>query len=341
MARVDPEMLELGVGSSRIPVRPQPQSSSSAARVRVLVLALLASPAALALCATPTTAIPNLAVPTSWSNRLGLTLTPVTTGVWAAERPFVWNKIDVGGRSVIARMAAGAGESVGKLVVHSPIEWTPSLGESLASLGEVGALIAPNYEHLKYIAQWATRYPEAQVWACPGLSSRMPEVAWTHEFSSEPFNAPAGLEALWLDVEVNPFTGKPFFNEVIFYRAASKTLFVTDCWWNYPVGDRPNFDGITGTGSVHACPRTPVSSSTLPSVPVPRGTTMWKFGMDRVYLPFYRRLMVGYSGERRRRYKEMVERLFAWDVEVLVPCHGDVICGRELCRSVLKDHFEG
>ena len=68
---------------------------------------------------------------------------------------------------------------------------------------------------------------------------------------------------------------------------------------------------------------------------------MWKFGMDRVYLPFYRRLMVGYSGERRRRYKEMVERLFAWDVEVLVPCHGDVICGRELCRSVLKDHFEG
>jgi hypothetical protein len=64
----------------------------------------------------------NPRTPVTWSNRLGLTLTPITTGVWAAERPFMWNNIDVGGRSVIARMADG------NLMVHSPVEWTEELG---------------------------------------------------------------------------------------------------------------------------------------------------------------------------------------------------------------------
>lgn len=81
-------------------------------------------------------------------------MTPVATGVWAAERPFIWNKIDVGGRSVITRMKDGS------LAVHSPVQWTPELGRMLAELGEVRHVISPNYEHLKYAAQWAKQYPK-------------------------------------------------------------------------------------------------------------------------------------------------------------------------------------
>ena len=37
---------------------------------------------------------------------------------------------------------------------------------------------------------------------------------------------------------------------------------------------------------------TPVlTGGTLPRVSVPLGTRVWKFGMDKVYLPFYRRFM--------------------------------------------------
>ena len=80
-------------------------------------------------------------LPVTWSNRLGLHLTPIETGLWAAERPFVWNSIDVGGRSVIARMPDGT------LLVHSPVEWTPELGERIDKLGGgVGHIISPNYE---------------------------------------------------------------------------------------------------------------------------------------------------------------------------------------------------
>ncbi|KAJ1403474.1 hypothetical protein B484DRAFT_227097 [Ochromonadaceae sp. CCMP2298] len=70
----------------------------------------------------------NPRTPVSWSNRLGVTLTPITTGVWAAERPFMWNGIDVGGRSVVARMEDGS------LMVHSPVEWTEELGKAPLTL---------------------------------------------------------------------------------------------------------------------------------------------------------------------------------------------------------------
>jgi hypothetical protein len=40
----------------------------------------------------------NIPIKQTWSNRLGTTLTPIATGIWAAERPFYWNSIDVGGK---------------------------------------------------------------------------------------------------------------------------------------------------------------------------------------------------------------------------------------------------
>lgn len=285
-------------------------------------------------------ALVNKNVGQSWSNRLGLTVTPIATGIWAAERPFIWSGIDVGGRSVIARLPRQNGEDLGRLLIHSPVQWTESLGSAIQEFGTVGAIIAPNYEHLKYIKEWSDIYPSAEIWACPGLPSRMPGVQWTREFNSDECNKPEGVEALWLNCEVNPFSGQPFFNEVVFYHQASKALFVTDAFWNYPSSDRPNFDAVTRTGDVHDCSRVPVDSTRLPSVPVPFGTSAWKFGMDKVYLPFYRRVMVG-KGTRRERYEECVSKILSWDVELVVPCHGDIIRGRELCARVLKQHFLG
>src|SRR5687768_2884923 len=40
-----------------------------------------------------------------WSNRLGTALTPVSIpGVYSADRPFYWNKIDVGGRMTVIQL---------------------------------------------------------------------------------------------------------------------------------------------------------------------------------------------------------------------------------------------
>ena len=42
------------------------------------------------------------------SSTAGKVLTPIADNVWGAERPFMWNRIDVGGRSAVIRLSDGA-----------------------------------------------------------------------------------------------------------------------------------------------------------------------------------------------------------------------------------------
>lgn len=194
--------------------------------------------------------------PSGWSNRLGTALTPVAPDVYTADRPFYWNKIDVGCRMTVIRL------SNDDIVVHSPIGLDPPLLETLQKLnGKVTHVISPNYEHVKYAKEWGEKFTDANMWGCPGLMEREEQVRWTGEIQyharppgfSKWGNGEAGdesetanrsdmwdwseLQPLHIDVEVNPFTGRPFFNEVIFYHSPSKTLLTTDLYWNYPRGD--------------------------------------------------------------------------------------------------------
>ena len=90
---------------------------------------------------------------------------------FACARPFVWNNIDVGGRMGIVRM--GDGES---LWVHSPTALDGATRLAVTSLGRVAHVVSPNYEHVKYAAQWKEAFPDAVLYGCPGLKDRMPNV---------------------------------------------------------------------------------------------------------------------------------------------------------------------
>ena len=122
---------------------------------------------------------------------------------------------------------------------------------------------------------------------------------------------------------------------------------MADVFWNYPGGENPNYSSDNtvsenGTGTQHICSKAPTPlllGGRLPAVQVPKGTMLWKFGMDKVYWPFYQRFMVGKANERREKYSEAVRKVLSWDIEVIIPCHGDVIKGKELCRKVLTEHF--
>ena len=193
--------------------------------------------------------------PSGWSNRLGTALTPAAPNVYTADRPFYWNKIDVGCRMTIIRL------SNNDLIIHSPVGLEPSLMEAINKLeGRVAHVISPNYEHVKYAKQWGEEFTDANMWGCPGLSGKEEEVRWTGEIGHHA--RPPGFaewsgtneervevsndsrmwdwmefQPLHIDVEVNPFTARPFFNEVVFYHPESKTLLTTDLYWNYPRGD--------------------------------------------------------------------------------------------------------
>eukprot|EP00986_Skeletonema_menzelii_P004283 scaffold1453_cov140-Skeletonema_menzelii.AAC.6 len=282
-----------------------------------------------------------------WSNRLGSVLTPAAVpGVYTADRPFYWNKIDVGCRMTVIK------QQNGDLIVHSPVGIDPPLIRSLEELGTVKHVISPNYEHVKYAHQWAEQYPNASIWGCPGLMEREADVRWTGEV---PFGArPSGFrggnqnidehEDMWdweefqplhIDTEVNPFTGKSFFNEVVFYHTASKTLLTTDLFWNYPSNGRTN-------SQISVDNREDFGPWELaPSVgEIPFGSTAWKFGMDKIFYPFYMNLMV--KNDKRQTFNEIAKYITCgcgWEVETIIPAHGDIIRGKKVCREVLQKHF--
>lgn len=260
----------------------------------------------------------------TWSNRRGLELTTIippstsaksAPGIYAAERPFVWNKIDVGGRSLIATIPSGG------LLVHSPVELNDELGLELKAIGDVRVVISPNYEHLKYARQWHEAFPKAEMWACPGLPERMPDVNWSKEMKTETVDE--FLDCVHFDCEKNPFTGKAFFNEIVFFYRPTKTMFCSDVFWNYPDSPLPNYQD-----------EMPIVKNE--EIDVPFGSRAWKFGMDKVYLPFYRSFMtLGLKDE----FSAAKAKVLSWDIETIVPCHGDVIYGKSLCSRALQNHF--
>ncbi|EIE18708.1 hypothetical protein COCSUDRAFT_20322 [Coccomyxa subellipsoidea C-169] len=230
----------------------------------------------------------------------GAVLKQVAENAWAAERPFVWLGIDVGGCMAVLRLSDGS------LWVHSPVQLDDDLAAALAELGEVKHIVTPNYEHTKYAKQWIERYPGARSYACPGLKQKEPEVPYTTELGGGGGDPPEWLgevQSTWLSYERNPFNGKPFFNEV--GHTVQGICFLTDLkCLNYPSQ-------------------------------VPGGTKLFKFGMDRIYLPVYRNFMIKEKGE----YVGAMQRIFEeWDFDAILPCHGDFVSknGKEVLRKHLK-----
>ena len=221
--------------------------------------------------------------------------------VWAAERPFVWNGIDVGGKMGVVRLADGS------LWVHSPVGLDEPLRDALAALGEVKHVVSPNYEHVKWAAQWKAAYPAATLWGSPGMKAKKVAIPYDCEVGAgneSPKEWLGEIDVAFFDCETTPIVGGAFFNEVLFVHKPSRCVMVTDLFWNYPSGSE-----------------------------VPLGTRLWKFGMDEVYLPFYRKYMV----DRPEAFRAASDRVLGWDFDAMLPCHGSFI--GHGAKDVMRKHL--
>jgi hypothetical protein len=64
--------------------------------------------------------------------------------------------------------------------------------------------------------------------------------------------------------------------------------------------------------------------------------------MDKVYRPFYLNFMI--KNDKRDEFRKIASFICgegdnAWDVETIIPAHGDVVRGSSLTKLVLKKHF--
>jgi len=119
-------------------------------------------------------------------------------------------------RMAVARLPDGSAW------VWSPIELTDDLAAAVEDIGPVRHIVSPNKIHHLFMGAWAERWPDARMFASPGLAKRRPDLNFTAELGDDPDPAWAA------DIDQVIFHGSIAMEEVVFFHRASRTAIVCD-----------------------------------------------------------------------------------------------------------------
>lgn len=112
--------------------------------------------------------------------------------------------------------------SNGDLWIWSPVALTDELASSVGKIGSVRYIVSPNKIHHLFLQQWAERWPDARLYAPPGLSGKKPEIQFTAELQDEP-------DPAWgIEIDQVIFHGSIAMEEVVFFHRASRTVIICD-----------------------------------------------------------------------------------------------------------------
>jgi hypothetical protein len=201
--------------------------------------------------------------------------------VWVAQAPLRFYGIPVGTRMTVVRLQSGA------LWLHSPIRIDAVLERALRELGEVRFVVSPNKLHHLYLADAQVAFPEAELYAPPGLSRRRPNLRFEGELSDAPRRG-------WADeIDQLVVRGSSVMEEVVFLHRASRTLIVGDLCFYFG----PESPWLTRL--------------------VARAAGMY----DRPRLPPDWR----WTFRRRAATQRSFERLLSWDYDRVILAHGRLI----------------
>jgi len=165
-------------------------------------------------------------------------------GLYVAEGPTVsFLGFPYPTRMAVVRLADGSAW------VWSPIALTPALAEAVEVVGPLRHLVSPNKIHHLFLAEWAERWPEARLYAPPGLAARRPAL----HFHAALGNAPDPAWAQDLDQVI--FRGSLAMEEVAFFHRPSRTAIVGDLIQRHERAALPGWkglvmrlDGLVGAG---------------------------------------------------------------------------------------------
>lgn len=120
----------------------------------------------------------------------------------------------------------------GGLWLHSPIQIDDQLFKEINSLGKVEHIVAPNCFHHLFASSAKARFPEAVLWAAPGLKQRKKDILFDAVINDEVTD--------WGNtLEYELIGGMPKLNEVVFLHKPSKTLICSDFIFN--ITEESNF----------------------------------------------------------------------------------------------------
>jgi len=114
----------------------------------------------------------------------------------------------------------------GELLVHSPVQLSKA-GLLKELPGQVKYIVSPNKLHSLFLGDWQRAFPEAKLYAPPGLKAKLPNVPFCKELTDNP-------EPEWQEVLKQKIVrGSWFMSEVVFFHRTSGSLILGDLIENH------------------------------------------------------------------------------------------------------------
>ncbi|MEJ2515677.1 MAG: DUF4336 domain-containing protein [Gammaproteobacteria bacterium] len=182
--------------------------------------------------------------------------------------------------------------SGGDLWAWSPVALTDELIEAVNALGPVRYIVSPNKIHHLFLAEWTRQWPDARLYAPPGLARKKPDLHFSAELGDEPDSA-------WeKDIDQVIFRGSAAMEEVVFFHRKSRTAIVGDLIQRFPEaaakgwkGYLMRFDSLVGK----------------------QGSTPREWRLSFL---------------RRKQTRAAREKLLAWQPDKLLIAHGECVDAR-------------
>jgi len=155
-------------------------------------------------------------------------LKEVDTNIWVAEQKLKYLGLEVGTRMTIIRLKNG------ELVVISPIKVNKEIINQINQLGKVSIIIAPNLYHHLFITDFKSVYPDANIFAAPGLDSKRQDINFDKIINQGKLGTQDEIEYfLFEGFKVLELKGAFLLNEIVFFHRESQTLILTDTAFNF------------------------------------------------------------------------------------------------------------
>ena len=135
-------------------------------------------------------------------------------------------------RMAVARLSDGSAW------VWSPVALTDELVDAVKAIGAVRHIVSPNKIHHLFLAEWCERWPDARVYASPGLAARKPDLRFDAELGD------AADPAWAADIDQVIFRGSLFMEEVVFFHRASRTAIFCDLIQRHPDAEMTGLKGM-------------------------------------------------------------------------------------------------
>jgi Domain of unknown function (DUF4336) len=218
-------------------------------------------------------------------------LLPFADSLWTATTPSRFSGIWFPHVMSVIRCSGG------ELVLHSPCQPSASLTDEIVSIGKVAHIVAPNWFHDLYLADYRGLFPEATFWGPATLRRQLGSAIIDCELNE------AARPPWFAEMPHFTLSGPLTFDESIFFHTLSRTLIVADLFMNVS----------SGTGA----PRFTRLAYRLSGIE------------GRLVMPPYLRW---FGLAARRSLREAARRIPEWNPDRLIVGHGTPIAKEAMAR---------